>query len=125
MLGDVADVAGNKLDDPSPRLHDAGAAEHERAVTVVAVHPGVPCTLTGGQPRRARAAAPAATTATTSTSRSRCRADEPIEVAFSQPPSPASVTHGTSCNTGSVRIEEVDAGGAALAPAVGGTLIAR
>jgi hypothetical protein len=49
-------------------------------------------------------------------------ADEPVTVTFTQPPAPGSVSHGLGCNAGTVRIEQVDAGGACLA-AVAGTVV--
>jgi hypothetical protein len=47
-----------------------------------------------------------------------------IDVRFTQPLAPASVTYGTACNTGSVRVEQLDGGGNCLAP-VAGTLRLR
>jgi hypothetical protein len=84
-------------------------------------HPGAPCTLTGAS----------------MTSPGRCSsggggddsykpftlaANEPIHVTFTQPPNPDSLTLATSCNAGSVRIEEIDVQGACVA-AVPGTLV--
>jgi hypothetical protein len=90
-------------------------------LNVASVHPGVPCALTGA----------------TATSPGRCSggangddkyhpfslaANEPVRVTFTQPATPASITHGAECNTGSVRIEQIDASGACTA-AVAGTLV--
>ena len=121
-LTGVADVAGNALAAraplaiSTPKLAGTGAP-----VQVAAVYPGVPCALTGG----------------TAASPGRCsggnggddlyapftlRTNENVEVGFTQPLTVASVVHGTACNTGSVRIEEVDTAGTCLA-AVPGTLM--
>jgi hypothetical protein len=89
----------------------------------IAMKPGVPCALTG-----ATAASPG-----------RCAGgddtddlykpftigrDEPVDIVFSAPIRRSSITRGTQCGQGSVRIEEVDAGGACTG-AVAGTLIIR
>jgi DNA-binding transcriptional regulator YiaG len=120
-LADVADLAGNPLAGAGPMSFSTlpPLVATSAPLTVASVHPGVPCALTGG----------------TAGSPGRCAggasgddlyqpfslaANEPIEVSFTQPPVPASITHATSCNAGSVRIEEVDAGGACVA-AVAGT----
>ena len=74
-----------RRDDPA-QLLDAGARQHRtRPVTVAAVHPGAPCALTGAERRRAPAAArrPAATILYQPFT---LAANEPVEVAFSQPP---------------------------------------
>jgi len=49
-------------------------------------------------------------------------ANEAIDVVFSQSPQPSSVTLGAACNTGSVRVEQLDGAGACTA-AVPGTLV--
>jgi hypothetical protein len=87
------------------------------------VYPGVACSLTGG----------------TATSPGRCAggdgaddmykpftiaANEPIEISFTAPIRRNAVARGTACNTGDVRIEEVDSAGACTA-VVPGTLITR
>lgn len=121
-LTDVADVAGNPMTGPpvmsftTPQLAATGAA-----MTIASIYPGAPCALTG-----ATAASPG-----------RCAsggggdatyhpfalpANESISVTFTQPVRAA--VAGTSCGTGSVRIEELNAAGACVA-AVPGTLIRR
>lgn len=121
-LGDVADVAGNALTGTNamsfttPQLVSTAIP-----MTIAAVHPGAPCSLTGGN----------------AASAGRCAgggdgdqgyqpfalaADQPIHVVLTQPPAPASITHTTTCNTGSVRVEEIGGNGACIA-AVPGTLI--
>jgi hypothetical protein len=121
-LADVADVAGNPLAGAGPMSFSTPPLLATSVpLTVASVHPGVPCALTGGA-----AGSPG-----------RCSsgggdddlyqpfslaANEPVEVSFTQPPVAASITHATSCNAGSARLEEVDAGGACVA-AVAGTWI--
>lgn len=123
-MTDVADVAGNKLPATNPITFTTPRLVNTDApLTVTAIHPGVPCALTGG----------------TAASPGRCAggaggdelygtfslpANESVEIAFSQPPQAASVVHGTACNTGSIRIEEVDGAGTCLA-AVAGTFMAH
>jgi hypothetical protein len=123
-LADVADVAGNQLAGATAMsFATAAMVATDVPLAVAAVHPGVPCTLTGGS----------------ATSPGRCSsgaggddkyhaftlpANEPIDVTFTQPPAPASITHGAACNSGSARIEAVDAGGACVAT-VAGTFIAH
>ena len=123
VFSDVADVAGNKLtmnnlSFVTPTLMSTGVG-----TAVSAVYPGVACALTGA----------------TATSPGRCAggedsddlykpftiaANEPIEVAFTGPIRRTAVVRGTACNTGNVRVEEVDAAGACTA-IVPGTLMAR
>jgi hypothetical protein len=123
LLGDVVDLAGNRLEHLPVTMATPPLAGTDAPLMVVAAHPGVPC----------------AVTATSAAAGGRCRgggdgddlyrpfaigADEPVGVVFDQPPTPGSLTLGTSCNTGSVRIEELDAGGG-CAGAVEGTFVAR
>jgi len=124
VLADVADVAGNSLAETTPIAFATPTLQGTGVpLTVVAVHPGVPCVLTPG----------------TGSDSGRCAggdgndelyqpfelaANEVVEVVFSQPVSPGTVALGTGCNTGSVRIEELDAAGSCVA-AVPGTLIRR
>ena len=123
-MTDVADVAGNKLADTAsmliatPRLNSTS-----EPVTVVAAHPGAPCALTGGSGGLPGHCA-GGNTGDDSYHPFTLPANEAIEVAFSQPPTASTVVLGTACNTGSVRVEEVDASGACVA-AVPGTFIER
>ncbi|HUS29857.1 MAG TPA: Ig-like domain-containing protein, partial [Kofleriaceae bacterium] len=123
VLGDIADVAGNKANIPNvsfttPVLQSTGVPG-----SVVAIHPGVPCALTGG----------------TASSPGRCAGgddtddlykpftigpNEPVEVVYSEPVRRTSVTRGMACNQGTFRVEETDAAGTCTA-VVAGTLIAR
>lgn len=121
-LADLADLAGNP---PSqaiavPPFTMPAVAATPVPVAVAAVHPGAPCALTGGG---------AATPGHCLTSAGpdddyqpfTLGPDEPIDVRFTQPVAAGSVALGTACGTGSVRVEEVDAGGACARP-VAGTL---
>jgi hypothetical protein len=96
-------------------------APTDAPLAALAVYPGAPCAVFGasstGGGRCVGAnpnddAYPLATIA----------ADERIAVAFDQPVAAASVTLGTVCGTGSVRVEHVDASGNCTEP-VAGTLI--
>jgi hypothetical protein len=88
---------------------------------VSAVYPGVPCALTGA----------------TMTSPGRCAggagsdqlyrpftigADEPVSIAFTAPIRRNAIARGAACNTGNVRVEEVDMAGTCTA-VVPGTLM--
>lgn len=123
VFPDVADVAGNKLAAPELTFTTPGLAGTGVAMTVAAVHPGAACALTAG----------------TGASPGRCDggkssddlykpfslpANDPIEVAFTQPVRGSSVTRGAVCGQGSVRIEELDGLGACVNP-VAGTLMVR
>lgn len=118
-LEGVTDLAGNRLAAAAPLAFTAPSLVATNApLTVAAVHPGVPCALTAagrcvGAGASDDAYHPFA-----------LPADQPIDVAFTQAPSPASVVRGTACNTGSVRIEQLDDTGACVA-AVPGTLVHR
>jgi hypothetical protein len=122
VFNDVADVAGNKLTAPNLSFTTATLVSTNVPMTVTAVHPGVPCALTGA----------------TATSPGRCvggksddslygafsmPADDSIEVAFTQPLRRSSVSLGTACGNGSVRVEEGDAAG--CTGTVPGTLLVR
>ncbi len=124
VLADVADVAGNALAARPPIAFSTPQFSGTNvAMTVLAVHPGVPCALTGGN----------------ATSPGRCvggqggddlyhpfelPANEPIEVAFSQPVNTTTIVLGTTCGTGDLRVEELDGAGACVR-VVPGTLIRR
>ncbi len=123
-LSDVADVAGNTLAGRPPIAFSTPQfANTGIPMTALAVHPGVPCALTGGN----------ATTA------GRCAggqgsdetyrlfelpSNEPIEVEFTQPLNGNTLALGTACGSGDVRVEELDAGGACVR-VVPGSLIRR
>jgi hypothetical protein len=123
-LGDVADLAGNPLAAAAPiRIATPRLVATSVPPTVTAIHPGVPCALTGAtaaSPGRCAGGASADDTYRPFV----LPADEAIEVVFSQPLAASSIILGASCGSGSVRVEELDAQGACTAP-VPGTLIRR
>ncbi|MBX3157563.1 MAG: Ig-like domain-containing protein [Deltaproteobacteria bacterium] len=117
LLSDVADVAGNRLATVTVSVATPALASTGAPLTVAGIHPGVPCALNGGrcvggltsdQPYRPFT----------------LPADEPIEIAFTQPITPGTITLGAACGTGSVRIEELSGAGTCVA-AVAGTLMRR
>ncbi len=123
-LSDVADLAGNPLPaTAAPSFTTAPQIATSVAATLASVHPGAPCALTG-----ASAAAPGhcrtSSTAGDDYHAFSLAANDAIDVRFTQPVAPASVTLGTTCNTGSVRVEALDGSGACIAP-VAGTLQLR
>ena len=112
VLGDVVDLAGNALASPvtSLDLTTPPYVGTDVPMTVVAVHPGVACSLTGA----------------TATSPGRCSggqktddmyqpfelpANEAIDVRFSQPPMAATLAPGTACGQGAIRVEQLDDSG--------------
>jgi hypothetical protein len=112
-LVDVADVAGNAVPPQSFHVGTQPLATTDIPPSVVAVYPGAPCSLVDAS----------------ATSSGRCAggaaaddgyrpfglaAGERVAVTFDQPVAPASITLGAACNTGSVRVERVDAQGACL-----------
>jgi hypothetical protein len=124
VMGDIADVAGNRLASgqtmafSTPRFVSTGAP-----MMVTGVYPGVPCSLTGGN----------------ATSPGRCSSgannddlyhaftigrDDNVQITFSQTITTSSITLGTACNQGSVRIEALDAAGTCTG-VVAGTLLRR
>ncbi|MEJ7600788.1 MAG: Ig-like domain-containing protein [Kofleriaceae bacterium] len=117
-LDGVTDVAGNPLAATmplgfsTPRLQGTGVP-----LTIVSLRPGAPCSLTGGRCSGGRDSDEVYRPF-------ELAANEPIDAVFSQPITPASVTLGASCGTGSVRVETLDAGGA-CSGVVAGTLIRR
>jgi hypothetical protein len=124
QLADVADVAGNALAAAPPLTFTTPALQGtDVPLTVTAVHPGVPCSLTGGSAELAGRCAGG------SGSDDLYRpfelaANEPIEATLSQPLAPNSALLGAACNVGSVRVETVDSSGACVG-VVAGTLIKR
>jgi hypothetical protein len=122
-LIDVADRAGNVMPAASLSVGTQRSEPTDVPPSVVAVYPGAPCSLVDA----------------TATSAGRCAggsagddryrpfalaANEHIAVVFDQPLRAQSLALGTACNTGSVRIEQLDASGACSA-AVAGTLVER
>lgn len=117
-LGDVADLAGNPLAGASAMSFSTPPlVAPTTPLAVASVHPGVPCALTGSPGRCSSGAG-----GDDRYHAFALAANEPIHVTFTQAPLPASVTHGTACNAGSARIEEVGGSGACVA-AVAGTFV--
>ena len=120
-FGAVADLAGNPLPTTAPPNFTTPAPFATSVPTALAaVHPGAPCALTGGgatTPGHCRTSEAVGDNYHPFT----LAANEALEVRFTEPLAAVSVTRGTACNTGSVRIEAVDAGGACVAP-IAGTL---
>jgi hypothetical protein len=123
VLSDVADVAGNKLPQTTLDIRTQPLGGTSAPMEVEAIHPGVPCALTGGNastPGRCAGGKSGDDTYHPFT----LAANEPIEVVFSHPAVTASVVLGATCNAGSVRVETVDGSGACTGT-VPGTLLQR
>ncbi len=122
VMSDIADVAGNRL-----ATGQTMAFSTPRFVTtdvpmmVTGVYPGVPCSLTGA----------------TATSPGRCSSgktnddlyhaftigkNDSVQVVFSQSITASTITLGTACGTGTVRIETLDSAGVCTG-VVPGTLL--
>ena len=122
-LTDIADVAGNALAATAPiGFATPRLVATSVPLTVLSIHPGVPCVLTGA----------------TATSPGHCDggldsdapyqpftmpADEVVEAVFSQPVNPTSLTLGSCGGGGSVRVDDLDGAGGCVA--VAGTLLRR
>lgn len=119
-LGDVVDLAGHQLTGVAPLAFSTPALVATGVpLAIAAVHPGVPCALIGGgagSPGRCAGSGASDDAYQPFT----LAANEPVQIRFTQPPVPASITHGAACNAGSARVEQVDAVGACVA-AVAGT----
>jgi hypothetical protein len=125
VLGKITDNAGNALPPTTPiGFHTADLVNNNtNPITVSAVHPGVACALTGGtasSPGRCAGGATADDLYHPFT----LAADQSVEAIFTQPPTRSSLVLGTSCNAGSVRVEQLDMTGACVA-SVPGTLLVR
>lgn len=122
VLSDVVDSAGNKLPATNPiSFTTPRLINTDAPITVTAIHPGVPCALTGANgssPGRCQGGGTSDDLYDSFT----LPANESVQIAFSQPPQPSSIVRGIACNQGSVRIEEVDGAGTCLA-AVAGTFM--
>lgn len=119
-LADVADASGNVMTPRSFVVRTETQAATDVPAAVIAIQPGTACALVGGN------ASTAGRCAGGSTNDDRYRpfalpANERIAVVFSQRLRAASVVLGAACNTGSFRVERVDAQGACIA-AVPGSL---
>ncbi|HSN30297.1 MAG TPA: Ig-like domain-containing protein [Kofleriaceae bacterium] len=115
-LSNVTDVAGNALPATGPLTFSTPAmASSAVPLGVVSSNPGAPCALSNGHCAGGKDSDDSYHPFTLA-------ANDVVRVAFSQPLNGASVSHGTQCNAGDVRIEEVDSNGACTA-AVPGTVI--
>lgn len=124
VMSDVADAAGNKIPSTTmlqlatPRLVSSNVPP-----MVIAIRPGAPCALLGaggGSPGRCDGGLP-------EDALYRAFALEPntaIEVELTAPLARTTVALGGACGTGTVRVEELSAGGGCVAP-VPGTLLVR
>jgi hypothetical protein len=123
-LVDVADVAGNAFAGRAPIVFSTPLfANTDIAMTALAVHPGVPCVLTGGNATTAGRCAGGQGDDETYQPFS-LASNEPIEVEFSQPLDTNTLAVGTACGSGDVRVEELDGNGACVR-VVPGSLIRR
>lgn len=118
-LTDVVDLAGNPLPARAPLgMTTPKIASTDAPLQVLSVYPGTACALTGG----------------TAASPGRCsggggsddlyapftiKTNEMVDVAFTQAIKPASLVLGTACNSGSVRVEILDASGACTSTVAG------
>ena len=122
VLSDVADVAGNALASTTLAFDTPKLAGTGVPLTVAAVYPGVPCALSGSS-----AAAPGHCTSGLDGDDGyhpfALAANEDIQVVFTQPVKPGTLTHGTACGQGSVRVEALD--GAGACSVVAGTFLPR
>ena len=124
VMTDVADVAGNALAAAAPLSFSTPRLVATSAPpTALGIHPGVPCALTGA----------------TATTAGRCAggagadqlyrpftlpANEAVQVVFDKSLVGSTITLGAACNTGSVRVEQLTAGGTCTS-VVAGTVIRR
>ncbi len=118
VLSDVVDLAGNALSAPPPiQFATPALAGTSEPMTIVASHPGAPCALSSGRCTGGQSTddtyAPFSVAA-----------NEPLEVTFDQALRASSAVIGTACNSGSVRVEQLDGSGA-CASVVPGTLLRR
>jgi hypothetical protein len=131
LMSDIADVAGNQLAATTtlrfatPRLvtPNTPLIPVSAPMTVVAISPGAPCALegaSGSSPGRCVGGAPSDAPYRPFT----LEAEREIDVELSRPLERASAELGTACGTGSVRVEELSAGGGCVR-AVPGTLLVR
>jgi len=115
-LSNVTDVAGNPLPQTGPLMFSTPAMTSSAVpMTIVAATPGAPCALANGH-------CAGGADSDDSYHPFTLAANDTVRVAFSQPLAAGSVQLGTQCNSGDVRVEQVDGGGACTA-AVPGTLI--
>lgn len=123
-LGAVRDVAGNRIAaSRTLRLSTPRLAATNVPMGIAAIRPGAPCALTG-----ATGASPGRCAGGAGADQGyrpfQLERDDSIEVELTRPVLRSSATLGTACGAGSVRVEELSAGGGCVAP-VAGTLLVR
>lgn len=121
VMSDVADNAGNKATIPNLSFTTAVLQNTSVPGTIAAIKPGAPCVLTTGTTTPGKCVG--GDNADDAYHPFTLPADEPIDVGFTVPVRRNSVTRGTACNQGSVRVEEVDAAGVNCTAVVAGTLM--
>src|SRR5205823_1149499 len=105
---DVTDVAGNPLGTQAPlTFQTPPLASTGVPLTVVSSHPGAPCALGNDRCIGAQSGDDQYRPFTLA-------ANDIVRVDFSQPLAAGSIAHGTQCNSGDARIEEIDGGGACV-----------
>lgn len=119
-LADVADASGNTMVPRSFIVRTETVAPTDVPTSVVAIQPGTACALVGANPTSAGRCA-GGSTGDDPYRPFALPANERIAIVFSQRLRLSSVVLGATCNTGSVRVERVNAQGACLEP-VRGTL---
>ena len=113
---DVTDVAGNPLGSQSSLTFSTPPqAGTGVPLTVVSAHPGAPCALSGGRCVGGQSSDQTYQPFT-------LPANQNVRVDFTQALRASSVVLGSQCNSGDVRIEQIDGNGACT-NAVPGTLI--
>ncbi len=120
-LTDVADLAGNAMPAASLKVSTPVMVPTAVAAALVAAYPGASCALVDATSSDAGRCAGGAT-GDDHYKPFALAANEHAEVVFDQPIAPASIALGQACDTGSIRIEHLDAGGTCI-EAVAGTLI--
>jgi hypothetical protein len=117
VFTDVRDLAGNaaapiaNLVFATPALAATGVA-----ATLVSVYPGAPCALNGTQQCTGGQSSDDSYAPFT------LAANDTVRVVFDAPIPSGSAVHGTTCGTGTVRIERLNAAGACASP-VPGTMV--
>jgi Bacterial Ig-like domain len=117
-LADVADSSGNAMMPRSFVVRTETLAPTDVPASVVAIQPGTACALVGANPTTAGRCAGGGAGDDTYKPFA-LPANERIAVIFSQRLRTTSVTLGTTCNTGSVRVERVNAQGACVDTVIG------
>jgi hypothetical protein len=113
---DVTDVAGNPLGAQTPLTFQTMPLTSTAVpLTVSSVSPGAPCALANSQCASGLGSDDAYPAFT-------LPANQNVRIDFTQPLAANSVVHGTQCNAGDARVEEIDGGGGCTA-AVAGTMI--